>query len=217
MKNVIGLDLGQQSDYTALSVVQPVSTETGMQYHVRHLERFKLGTPYDVQCARVVQVFQTLEDPVLVVDQTGVGRAVFDIFNRTGLNPIGISIHGGDKVVVEGRTHRVPKRDLVAALTIAFQAKNLKIAPGMPETETLVNELINFKIKVNVRTAHETYEAWREGIHDDLVLSVAMAIWYATRSSSYGHMRAVGRRTSQTPRSELGRAVDRAEISFNGP
>lgn len=182
-KHYIGLDLGQQSDYTALSVIEPVTVENVVQYHVKHLERFKLGTPYDVQVGRVREIFGMVEDPVLIVDQTGVGRAVFDMFNCTGLNPIGISIHGGDQVIREGRTLKVPKRDLVAALTIAFQAKRLKIAAVLPEAETLQTELLNFKIKVNLR-GHDTYEAWRESIHDDLVLSVAMAVWYATRPHS---------------------------------
>jgi hypothetical protein len=179
-KNYIGLDLGQQSDYTALSVIQPVTVAGVVQYHVKHLERFKLGTPYDVQVGRVREIFGLIEDPVLIVDQTGVGRAVYDMFNCTGLDPIGISIHGGDQVVRDGSTYRVPKRDLVAALTIVFQAKRLKIAAGLPEAETLQTELLNFKIKVNLK-GHDTYEAWRESVHDDLVLSVAMAVWYARK------------------------------------
>lgn len=30
-------------------------------------------------------------------------------------------------------------------------------------------------------SGHDTYEAWREGIHDDTVLATAIAIWYAER------------------------------------
>ena len=33
---------------------------------------------------------------------------------------------------------------------------------------------------MNLKTAHDSYEAWREGDHDDLVLSVGMAVWAAT-------------------------------------
>jgi hypothetical protein len=32
---------------------------------------------------------------------------------------------------------------------------------------------------VNIATGNDSYEAWREGIHDDLVLSVALACWFA--------------------------------------
>ncbi len=36
-------------------------------------------------------------------------------------------------------------------------------------------------MKIHVATAHDSYEAWREGDHDDLVLSVAMACWAGER------------------------------------
>jgi len=41
----------------------------------------------------------------------------------------------------------------------------------------LVREFENFKVKVNLKTAHESYEAWRECEHDDLVLSLAIGCW----------------------------------------
>jgi len=43
----------------------------------------------------------------------------------------------------------------------------------------LVKELENFKVKVNIQTAHDSYEAWRESDHDDLVLALALACWWA--------------------------------------
>ena len=39
-------------------------------------------------------------------------------------------------------------------------------------------ELQTFRVKVNALTAHESFEAWRERDHDDLVLAVACAIWW---------------------------------------
>lgn len=30
-----------------------------------------------------------------------------------------------------------------------------------------------------IATGHDSYEAWRDGDHDDLVLSLAMACWFA--------------------------------------
>ncbi|MDD1753960.1 MAG: hypothetical protein LUQ38_12840 [Methanotrichaceae archaeon] len=47
-------------------------------------------------------------------------------------------------------------------------------------------ELLNFKVKIDPQTAHDSYSAWRESEHDDLVLSVALACWYAeTRPKSH--------------------------------
>jgi len=41
--------------------------------------------------------------------------------------------------------------------------------------------LLNFKVKIDPKTAHDSYESWRESIHDDMVLSAAMSTWYAER------------------------------------
>jgi hypothetical protein len=41
----------------------------------------------------------------------------------------------------------------------------------------LVKELMNFRVKITAH-ANDTYDAWREETHDDLVLALAMACWY---------------------------------------
>lgn len=72
----------------------------------------------------------------------------------------------------------MPKRELVGTLVMLFQSERLKIADGLAEGPVLVNELVNFKVKVNLATGHDSYEAWRESVHDDLVLAVALACWH---------------------------------------
>ena len=62
-----------------------------------------------------------------------------------------------------------------------FQNGRIKIAKKMKLAQIFREELINFKVKINLKTAHDSYEAWREGEHDDLVLSVALAAWFAER------------------------------------
>ena len=97
-----------------------------------------------------------------------------------GLRPIRVQIHGGDRVTGEGRSYRVPKRDLVAAVQVLLQNGKLRIAPG-EMTDVLVQELINFRVKIDPETAHDSYSAWREKDHDDLVLAVALACWWGSR------------------------------------
>src|SRR5438477_511373 len=67
------------------------------------------------------------------------------------------------------------------AVQVLLQSGRLKIAEGLPDTKTLVRELLNFKVKIDPVTAHDSYAAWRENIHDDLVLAVAMALWLAEK------------------------------------
>ena len=176
----IGLDLGQAQDYTAIAVVEKQEKE----YHVRHLERPKLGTPYPAiveQVQNLLKSDQLWGRTALVVDKTGVGAPVVDMFRKAGLRPVAITITGGNSVSKDGDGYHVPKRDLVSTLQVLFQSGRLKVAGSLPEARTLVEELLNFKVKINVKTAHDSYEAWREGIHDDLVLAVALACWYAER------------------------------------
>jgi hypothetical protein len=184
----VGLDLGQSKDYTALCVVQcvPGAVPAEDQYHLRHIERPGLGTRYPAIVARVQELLAT--PPLgprtpLVIDKTGVGAAVLDMFTAAGLRPYGVTITGGDRVVHEDAQHaKVPKRELVGLLVALFQSGRLKVARELELAPALLNELLNFKIKVNVQTAHESYEAWRESIHDDLVLAVALACWHADRA-----------------------------------
>ncbi|MFA5346930.1 MAG: hypothetical protein WC294_02240 [Methanoregula sp.] len=204
IKCLVGLDLGQASDFTALSVLDIIPTKyekkiedlhpfhrvpqdrkvivegLPLAYHIRHLERLPIGTSYPEVVVRVKEVMTRL--PVgagLVVDNTGVGRPVTDMIIQQGLHPVCITITGGDTVTNDGPNFHVPKRDIVGVLAVALQTKQLKIASSLPDAQTLVNELLNFKVKINLKTAHDSYEAWREGIHDDLVLSVGMAVWTA--------------------------------------
>ena len=67
----------------------------------------------------------------------------------------------------------VPKRELVGTLVALYQTGRLKTAEDLLLTPALTKELVNFKLKVNLETGHDSYEAWRESDHDDLVLAVA--------------------------------------------
>jgi hypothetical protein len=50
---------------------------------------------------------------------------------------------------------------------------------GIPFADVLINELRNFHVAVNIATGHDSYEAWRDGDHYDLVFAVSLACWYA--------------------------------------
>jgi hypothetical protein len=174
----LSCDLGQQADFTAISVLQSTN-ETGK---IIHLERLKLGMPYPAQVERIKALYQHLstfkEQLHLIVDGTGVGVAVVDLIKQAGMIPIALTITSGNEASKDGYIWHIPKRDLISSLLVSMQTGNLKIA-RLPEADTLVKELQNFKLKVNIKTGHDSYEAWRESDHDDLVLSVAMACYAA--------------------------------------
>lgn len=180
IKFFVGIDLGQSQDYTALSILERLKNDKEHVYHVRHLERIR-GAPYPAiveKTARIMQSPGLKGCASLVVDQTGVGAPVVDLFEQAGLKPVGVLIHGGDKASHEGDSWRVPKRDLVGVLQVLLQTGRLKVASKLTLGSVLSQEMLNFKVKIDPMTAHDSYSAWREEDHDDLVLSVALAAWY---------------------------------------
>lgn len=192
---VVGVDLGQSQDYTAVCVVESgpsgvpaVATRPQRAYQLRYLSRLPLGTPYPEIVRQVLALLEraplTRAVP-LVVDKTGVGAPVVDMFRvgvkpYAGVRPRAVTITGGESVQREDPFDlRVPKRHLASLLVALYQSRRLQMAPSLPLVRDLIEELKNFKVKVNLATGHDSYEAWRESIHDDLVLTVALACWYA--------------------------------------
>ena len=217
---ILGVDLGQAQDYTALGVLERTGHDTSKvtvthelrsvsygfgervgskspyqtitspvyenHYAARHLERLPIGTPYPAQVARIKELSEHLKAdtgsaPLLVVDQTGVGRPVVDMLRAAELSPVAVTITGGDAVTQDGRDYRVPKRDLVSVVQVLLQSDRLKIARALPEASTLTSELLAFKVSISLK-GHDSYGndvgLWRENPHDDLVLAVALAAWY---------------------------------------
>lgn len=188
---VIGLDLGQTTDFTAVAVLErPPADNDDPVYALRHLQRFALGTPYTEIVPAVVRLADTgrLRGSPLVVDQTGVGRPVVDLLRRTpgAGRVVPVTITAGEKATqtADGSWH-VPKKDLVSRLQLLLQAGRLKIAKALPEADVLVRELEAFQVRITA-AAHETFGARREGAHDDLVLAAALACWWAARFPRLG-------------------------------
>jgi len=148
--------------------------------NLRHLDRWR-GVSYPQQVRRIAALMDTPPfrgRAVVVVDRTGVGRPVLDELREAGLAPVGITLTGGDAVSRDGGDFRVPKRDVVSALQVLMMQGRLRIPRLMPHAAALVAELENFRLTINLATGHDSYEAWREHEHDDLVLAACLAAWY---------------------------------------
>jgi len=189
-KIVFGLDLGQSKDYTAICGVEVVKKMGEYNMVIRYLKRWPLNTGYpdivkDVKRLIINTRETQKKNPFLVIDYTGVGRPVFDMFKSIGLEPKGINIHGGNTVTREGGVYNVPKRDLVGVLQVLYQNERIKISGDLKEKDTLNKELLNFKVKIT-DSGQDTYSAWRERDHDDLVLAVTCACWYGNKKSQWG-------------------------------
>jgi hypothetical protein len=153
---ILGCDLGQANDYTALCLVQRGATGC----NVRFLSRTR-GKTYP-QIARdlswLVQRPELEARTQLVVDATGVGRAVTDMLHSTRLDPVRITITSGFKAVGTRGAYKVPKQDLISGLVVALQTDRLKIASEIKHADELRHELGNFKM-FSSDTGYASYEA----------------------------------------------------------
>lgn len=200
----LGLDLGQANDYTALAISERVGVNPN-RYQTRHLARWhpeRYGQVIDSLAGIVAQLrtivhvwdgyrYTAERSPVtLVIDRTGVGRAVGDMFLDAHLDCAVelVTITGGDTVTRDGNAYRTPKRDLAGVIAVLLQTGRLEIAARLDHAATLKAELKNFKVRINAK-GHDAYGAgddWREGAHDDLVLAQALALWHAETYGSSG-------------------------------
>jgi hypothetical protein len=183
MAYTMGLDLGQAQDYTAAIVMEAHGMGHTRAYDVRHIEQFKLGTSYPTIVKDVCTMLD--RDPLyrncrLVIDHSGVGRPVFDMFTEAKLRPIGITITGGSSWHRESAYQwNVAKVLLTGTVQKFLQSGRLRIGATLPHARTLQRELRDFRVKIS-KAANETYEA-REGAHDDIVLALAVALFAAER------------------------------------
>src|SRR5262249_30639470 len=109
--------------------------------------------------------------PRVAADQTGVGRAVMEMVRDADLaaelRPVLITA-GHQTTFEDDGSYHVPKKELVSVLQVLLQSRRLKISPELPLASVLEQEFIHFKVKVTA-AGNETFEAWRERDHDDLV------------------------------------------------
>lgn len=196
---VVGVDLGQSQDFTAIAVLHhtrvPLDTwnpdeatgklrqEVEERFDVRHLQRLPLGSPYPQQVTRVQELLWRAPlhgEAELVVDQTGVGAPVADLFEAAGLKPLRVTFTAGHEATGRGRKFGVPKSLIVSGLDARLHCGELRFAKELLEAEALRDELQNFQRHVS-QTGKLLFEH-RSGKHDDLIFAIGIALWAAMRA-----------------------------------
>jgi len=164
---VAGIDWARYSDYTAVIAVGV--SESGCR--VLAIDRFnKMG--WDSQIARVVEFLRTHRVSQALADSTSIGDPLLEQL-RARL------WESGADVSVEGYGFtNASKRDLIEHLALKFAHRCLAI----PREEQLLRELQYFEYELtdsgNVRLNA------RSGVHDDLVIALALACWQS-RTAAY--------------------------------
>jgi hypothetical protein len=204
---LIGADIGQKRDPSAIAVAE-LEQRGGEEYHVvRHLERLPLGTPYPAVAARLRAVTEgvrarmardeeerileqrggcppldsnAVPTPTVYMDATGVGQPVVDLLKGAGVpvRPVFFT-HGDRRVEQRDGTVSLGKAWLVSRLQALLQTGRI-LLPRTSEADALARELQDFEIKVD-QNANEKYGAFRVGSHDDLVTALGLAVQPAPR------------------------------------
>jgi hypothetical protein len=179
---VVGVDLGQAFDPTAIAVAEAIPSLRRLR--LRHLERAPLGTSYPDVVERVRRITASAAMAgrcYVVVDATG-GRPVIDLLRRAQLQgellPV-VATSGKSESAVPGY-YRTPKRNLILVLQSMLRRGVLQIASGLKDTPVFRRELEQMQVRVTP-AGREQFGAWRAGEHDDLVFAVALACWGARK------------------------------------
>lgn len=208
---IVGVDLGQLRDFTALAVVERVGRpldRTADTYHVVELEQLPLGAAYTDVARHVAELAEALRSEArarlelrdcptdlvhVVLDGTGVGRPVVDLLREAlwerglvGVLSEVVFTSGLDATVramqAGGLRFTVPKADLIATLSVLLEQGRLRIAQELPLAPVLAEQLKALQRWLDPRTGRDMYGPPSEDAHDDLACALAVAVWWAERT-----------------------------------
>lgn len=203
---IVGLDLGQSIDFSAMAVIEKITkyvltyrkTEPEITNHLRHLQRWPLGTPYPDIVEQVAKLLTREEfggRPPLAIDATGLGAVLYDLFKREkkaredegkpAYDLFGIKITKEGKVGYDAGHYSVPKVELVRSFFVDYGSERFQAAANLPDRQEFEKQIKEFRWDITP-SGHATFGA-APGSHDDYVLAVAMAVWLTKRPSFEYH------------------------------
>jgi hypothetical protein len=203
---VIGVDVGQRVDPTAIAVIEPQERDGRTHHVVRFLDPLPLGTPYPKVTARLAGVVASITarkerrpvqtrvdvgpgplyprtevrdvEPHLTVyvDATGVGLPVVDQLAEAGVRPIACFFTHGDRRIEERETGEVKIGK--AWLVSRLQVLLQTGRLHLPATPEAKALAKELQdYEITVdEDANDKYGAFRVGTHDDLVTALGLAV-----------------------------------------
>lgn len=156
IRYAIGVDWGRSHDFTVLSVIDP------RQRRLVHAERFT-GVGYELQVGRLKALHERFPGSILV-EENSMGGPLLERLQR-------------DKLPVKGfYTSNSSKAELVESLALALETGRLSLC----DCDWLQHELLAFTAE-RLPGGQIRYSA-PEGVHDDGVISLALA-WNAAKTT----------------------------------
>lgn len=148
----IGVDLAKANDFTVITPFDLMTFTVGKQ------ERFN-QIDYNLQKAKIEGQYFKYNKALVRIDSTGVGEPVYDdlVAKRINIEPFHFT--------------EPSRKDLLTNLALLIEQQKIRI----PDDELLLNELRSFQYTVSERGKLRMEVP--EGTHDDMVMSLALAVW----------------------------------------
>ena len=150
---VFGVDWGRQNDYTVITVIDSANRR------VEAVDRFN-QVDYQLQLGRLQAMAMRYRPTVIVAEANSMGQPLIEQMQRLGLPVQGFTTTNPSKAVI------------IEALALALETKTLSLI----DDEVLIGELEAYS-QERLPGGMIRYGA-PEGLHDDCVMSCALA-WYA--------------------------------------
>lgn len=148
----IGVDLAKANDFTVITPFDLMTFKVGKQ------ERFN-QIDYNLQKSKIEAQYFKFNKGLVRIDSTGVGEPVYDDLRHK-------------QIQIEPYHFTEPsRRDLLVNLSLLIEQQKIRL----PEDELLLNELRSFQYDVSEKGKLRMQVP--EGTHDDMVMSLALAVW----------------------------------------
>lgn len=171
---VMGVDWGKYNDFTVImildctprNVIPHVTIGSALDEQplpmidICYIDRFN-QVDYTVQMGRLTAAFEKFRPSVIVAERNAAGEPLIEVMQRMGLP------------VWPFTTGNATKALAVDAVALALERGQL----GIPDHDVLINELVAFDAE-RLPSGMLRYSA-PEGMHDDCIMALAMAMWAA--------------------------------------
>lgn len=209
---IISQDIAQTVDDTCTAVFRVTpeivkgSAEGRITYYLDKiylsLQKIKY-TELPIYTRELMDAFSVNNDVTLVVDGTGVGLPVFDMYDEAGLDPLKIVFTSGNNVSTQRgirssfskfgqiQGFAVPKDNLKDSLVLAMEQGIIRRARNLDYKAQEELQYKNFVGRFNEKTKYVKYGNSEDKIHDDIICADMMASWifqHTTRERRRKHI-----------------------------
>jgi phage FluMu gp28-like protein len=164
-KCFVGIDWAKQNDYTVVTVINEFN-------EIIDIQRWT-GMDYTKQVVKVLEILNKYNPECVISEENNIGAVVNEMLKKQ---------YKG-RLLTPSLTNST-KVEMIEKLVVAFEQQLIVI----PNNDNLLNELGYFSCTYNPQTQTVKYSA-PNGLHDDMVISLAYAYKAATDKNKISIMR----------------------------